>query len=104
MACNGANTCAVGNPVDPNDPNNTLSDCGGAGVNISRSIKAQDLYIRFAPFSTAMRYLHQNDKIKVLYDNKKGWVFMEVTSTTCPALTPVGARGWIENKPEYFGP
>ncbi len=104
MTCDDPNkqSCVGTNTPPADDPNHTKSDCGGAGIDQLREIVAADLYLRYAPISTAIRYLHKGDRFHVLYDNKKGWVFGEVTLSTCPALTPVGARGWVENNPAYF--
>lgn len=95
-------SCVATNTPPADDPNHAKSDCGGAGLDQLREIVAEDLYLRYAPFSTAIRYLHKGDRFNVLYDNKKGWVFGEVTQTTCPLLTPAGSRGWVENNPGYF--
>jgi hypothetical protein len=87
----GFHTCAAAN-----GPNDGSGDCGGKTMNVSRTVKSDDMYLRYAPLSTAVRYLHKGDVVKVLYDNLKGWSFVEVTGTTCPVLTPNGSRGWCQ--------
>lgn len=92
LVCNsGFNSCEQAN--DPDDGNDK---CGGETRNDTKTVIAQDMYLRYAPGSTAIRYLHYGDVVKVLYDNHEGWVFVEVTSGTCPLLTPNGSRGWCE--------
>jgi hypothetical protein len=90
---NGGQSCtAVNGTSDGKD------DCGGKRVSIARTVSATDMYLRYAPFSTSMRYLHKGDKVKVMYDNLKGWSFVQVTYSTCPGLTPVGSRGWCQTE------
>jgi hypothetical protein len=90
LVCDGTQSCAAAN-----DPNAGTSDCGGHTTNVTRTVSATDLYLRYAPGSTALRYLHQGDQVQVLYDNQQGWFFIQVTATTCPALSPDGSRGWL---------
>ena len=91
LVCSGNQTCA-----STNGPNDGANDCGGKTMNVTKTVSATDMYLRYAPLSTAVRYLHKGDQVKVLYDNLKGWSFVEVSGTTCPVLTPNGVRGWCE--------
>ncbi len=93
FSCNGATSCKAAN-----GSNDGKSDCGGKTLNVVKTVSAQDMYLRYAPLSTPTRYLHQGDKVKVLYDNLKGWSFVHVLESSCPELTPVGARGWCQTE------
>lgn len=98
MACDGQLGCMA-----VNGANDGANDCGGSGKNEDRTVAVDDLYLRYAPQSTAYHYLHNNDKVHVLYANAGGqWLFVEVTGTTCPALTPNGTRGWVLNMGNYW--
>jgi hypothetical protein len=90
IACDGQKSCAA-----TNGPNDGTGDCGGHTTDVARTVSATDAYLRYAPSSTALRYLHQGDQVQVLYDNEQGWFFVEVTSSTCPSLSPNGSRGWV---------
>jgi hypothetical protein len=104
MPCDGVNTCAAANPIDPNDPDNSDTECGGFPISLVRTIAAPYVPMYAAPGSTPVQYVHAGDEVKVNYFTKFGWYFVELKSSTCPSLSPVGLRGWLENKAENFEP
>ncbi len=104
MPCEGVNDCAAGNPVDPNDPEKLATECIGMAFNLTFPLAVPYLALYAAPDATPMQYIHQGDEVKFLWAAKNfAWVFVELKTSDCPTLSPVGLRGWIEYKPEYFG-
>lgn len=102
--CDGVNSCLAANPINPKDPNNSNSDCGGFPISANRTVALPDLALNAAPGANPTHYLHQNDQVKILYFNKNGWVFVELKVSNCPLLTPVGLRGWVDDNPDNFVP
>jgi hypothetical protein len=103
MACDGVNTCAAANPIDPKDPNKS-NECSGLPFNFLRTIAVPSLTMHAAPGSAPTQYVHAGDQVKVVYFTESGWVFVELKVSNCPLLSPVGLRGWLENKAENFVP
>lgn len=57
-----------------------------------RVIKAEEVYVRYAPQSTAYHFLLKDDHFKEFYASPMGFRCGEVTrSESCP----VGTRGWV---------
>ena len=78
-------------------------ECGGhcdgrplAGVRRiagSAEVRAHDLYLRYAPGSTAYRYLVSGDQVRLLVDwHARRWFGVEVRRAKWAAR---GARGWV---------
>ena len=104
MPCEGVNGCAAGNPIDPNDPEKLASECTGMAFNLTFPLAVPYLALYAAPDATPMQYIHQGDEVKFLWATKNFTrAFVELKTSACPTLSPVGVRGWIEYKPEYFG-
>jgi hypothetical protein len=96
LACGPA-----GADFDRRDPNSCGGHCDGSPVTAfvaasgEASIDARDVYLRYAPGSTAFRYLTQGDRVLRLASARgahAGWVGVEVRRSR---WTPTGARGWL---------
>jgi hypothetical protein len=73
-----------GRPVRAFSPNSGAS-----------AVKAEDLYLRYAPGSTAFRYLVRGDRVRRLVDGDAeyaGWSGVEVRQAR---WTAAGTRGWV---------
>jgi hypothetical protein len=93
LECPGQRRCRDANPTGEG-----AGDCGGHSVRYERRVNAETLELRYAPAGTARRYLHRDDRVRVLYEGgRAGWVFVYLLTTAAPDLTPVGARGWVES-------
>lgn len=103
MPCDGVNTCAAANPIDPKDPDKS-AECSGLAFNFLRTVAVPSLMMHAAPGSNPIQYVHAGDQVKVVYVTESGWFFVELKISNCPLLSPVGLRGWIKNNPENFEP
>ncbi len=59
------------------------------------SVDARDVYLRYAPGSTAFRYLVDGDRVRLLAEGRAdyaGWTGVEVRHA---AWAAAGARGWL---------
>lgn len=67
--------------------------CGGYTMNHNlRVVKTEEVYVRYAPQSTAFHFLLKGDHFKEMYASPMGYRCGEVTqSESCP----VGTRGWV---------
>jgi len=63
-------------------------------VSGSAEVAARDLYLRYAPGSTAFRYLVGGDRVRLLVEWRAAdhWLGVEVAQAR---WTPRGARGWV---------
>jgi hypothetical protein len=87
----------AGADFDRRDP----ASCGGHGdgrplsgvraASGTAAVTAQDLYLRYAPQSTAFRYLVRGDSVRRLVRHS-GYVGIEVRSAR---WSPRGGRGWV---------
>jgi hypothetical protein len=91
----------AGADFDRRDPNSCDGHCDGRPVDGYRAaagdavVDAQDLYLRYAPGSTAFRYLVRGDLVRRLVSgqgNDQGWAGVEVRRArwTAPRV-----RGWV---------
>lgn len=87
----------AGADFDRRDPRS----CGGHGdgrpvsglreASGRRVVDAREVYLRWAPQSTAFRYLVRGDRVRELV-RRPGWVGVEIQAAR---WAPKGARGWI---------
>jgi hypothetical protein len=91
----------AGADFDRRDPSSCGGHCDGRPVTTFArasgevTVGARDLYLRYAPGSTAFRYLVRGDRVRRLVDGRgdnAGWAGVEVRSAP---WTPAGARGWV---------
>lgn len=94
LACGPA-----GADFDRRDPASCGGHCDGrplTGVRDAsgrRVVDAREVYLRYAPQSTAFRYLVRGDEVRELIRNRqRNWVGVEIQSAR---FAPKGARGWI---------
>lgn len=80
------------------DPARRGSDTSCRGVVVKepkrRVVKSQDVYLRYAPKSTAFWYLHEGDVVLANFHHIKGWTCVEVVRSS--ADVPVGTKGWVQ--------
>lgn len=91
----------AGADFDRRDPRSCGGHCDGRAVDgfVASSgeaiIAARDVYLRYAPGSTAFRYLVRGDRVRRLVNGRgadRGWTGIEVRSAR---WTPTGTRGWL---------
>lgn len=91
----------AGADFDRRDPNSCGGHCDGSPVTAVRAVSgeavvdAQDVYLRYAPGSTAFRYLVRGDRIRRLVggvDTHAAWVGVEVQQALWAST---GTRGWL---------
>jgi hypothetical protein len=91
----------AGADFDRRDPNSCGGHCDGRPVTAFEPatgeavVTARDLYLRYAPGSTAFRYLIRGDRVRRLVYGRgdhAGWVGVEIRRAR---WTATGARGWL---------
>jgi hypothetical protein len=91
----------AGADFDRRDPSSCGGHCDGRPITaFARAsgeaiVGARDVYLRFAPGSTAFRYLVAGDRVRRLVDGRgdhAAWAGVEVRSAR---WTPAGVRGWL---------
>ena len=91
----------AGADFDRRDPSSCGGHCDGrpvtafAAASGEAAIDARDVYLRYAPGSTAFRYLIEGDRVRRLVNARgehAGWAGIEVRRAR---WTPTGARGWL---------
>lgn len=72
------------------------TSCRGVVVkgNKRRVVRVEDVYLRYAPKSTAFWYLHRSDIVNAHFHHIKGWTCVEVVRSSAGA--PAGTRGWVQ--------
>lgn len=72
------------------------TSCRGIAVrgNKRRVVRVQDVYLRYAPKSTAFWYLLEGDVVDALFHHIKGWTCVRVDRSRGGA--PEGTRGWVQ--------
>lgn len=93
----------AGADFDRRDPASCGGHCDGRPVDAfsvtsgEAIVAARDVYLRYAPGSTAFRYLVRGDRVRRLVDGRgdhRGWVGVEVRRAR---WTPTGRRGWVRS-------
>jgi hypothetical protein len=91
----------AGADFDRRDPSSCAGHCDGRPVSAfaqtsgDAGVVASDVYLRYAPGSTAFRYLVRGDLVRRLVEGRgehAGWTGVEVRRAR---WTATGARGWL---------
>lgn len=91
MFCDGQRKCREINPIGEG-----AIECMGTEVDYERLVDADTLIVRFSPAGSPRRFLHRDDRVRVLYESPdRNNVFVATLTTSAPVLSPVGARGWV---------
>lgn len=72
------------------------TSCRGIVIkkNKRRVVRSEDVYLRYAPKSTAFWYLHKGDVVDAHFHHIKGWTCVEVVRSSAGA--PAGTKGWVQ--------
>ncbi|MCB9597074.1 MAG: hypothetical protein H6719_30400 [Sandaracinaceae bacterium] len=79
---------------DANPAGQGAGDCDGATASRDAQVDADTLLLRYAQDGPPRRYLHRDDRVRVLYE-AGGWAFVTSLDSSSPVLSPPGSRGWV---------